>query len=83
MHENMSKLFGARYGVDVIYARGSDVESTNTSGFAAAVAAAAEADVVIYVGGNRNCEGGQGDGGAHCESEGSLSTSIALSRAPL
>eukprot|EP01052_Picozoa_sp_SAG31_P041756 SAG31_NODE_6419_length_2027_cov_1.037344_2_plen_295_part_00 len=57
-------------GVDVTFAHGCDVESNSTSGFADAVAAAKAADVVVYVGGNRNCEGGQGKGGAHCESEG-------------
>ena len=54
----------------VTYAHGCDVESNDTSGFAAAVAAAKAADAVVFVGGNRNCEGGQGVGGAHCESEG-------------
>jgi len=64
----------------VMYSHGCDVESNDTSGFAAAVAAAKAADVVVYVGGNRNCEGGQGHGGhtcantsacpTHCESEG-------------
>lgn len=57
-------------GFDVIYERGCDPESNSTDGFAAAVVAAASADVVVFVGGNRNCEGGQGHGGAHCESEG-------------
>ena len=49
---------------------GCDVESNVTDGFGSAVASAKAADVVVFVGGNRNCEGGQGHGGAHCESEG-------------
>ena len=60
----------AKLGVDVSFSHGCDVESNSTAGFAAAVALAKAADVVLYVGGNRNCEGGQGHGGAHCESEG-------------
>lgn len=52
------------------YSKGCDVESFNVSGFAQAVADASVADVVVFVGGNRNCEGGQGKGGPHCESEG-------------
>ena len=57
-------------GIEVGYARGCEPESNDTSGFAAAAALAAAADAVVFVGGNRNCEGGQGVGGAHCESEG-------------
>lgn len=57
-------------GFTVSYTRGCDPESNSTDGFAEAVVAAKAADVVIFVGGNRNCEGGQGVGGAHCESEG-------------
>ena len=51
---------------DVTYHKGCDVESNDTSGFAAAVAAAKAADMVVFVGGNRNCEGGQGVGGHTC-----------------
>eukprot|EP01062_Namystynia_karyoxenos_P059329 TRINITY_DN50774_c0_g1_i1.p1 TRINITY_DN50774_c0_g1~~TRINITY_DN50774_c0_g1_i1.p1 ORF type:complete len:790 (+),score=201.72 TRINITY_DN50774_c0_g1_i1:72-2372(+) len=65
--EGVRRAFPA---ADVAFARGCDVESADTSGFAAAVTAAAAADLVLFVGGNRNCEGGQGKGGAHCESEG-------------
>lgn len=60
----------AAAGAKVTYSHGCDVESNDTSGFSAATAAAKAADLVIFVGGNRNCEGGQGHGGAHCESEG-------------
>ena len=60
----------ATAGVKVTYTHGCDVENNDTSGFPAATAAAKAADLVIFVGGNRNCEGGQGHGGAHCESEG-------------
>ena len=55
---------------EVTFTHGVDVESNDTSGFDAAVAAASAADVVVFVGGNRNCEGGQRQGGAHCEGEG-------------
>lgn len=68
----------AKEGVEIVYARGCDVESSDTSGFAAAVSAAKGADAVIYVGGNRNCEGGQGKGGAHCESEGHDRPDVAM-----
>eukprot|EP00750_Incisomonas_marina_P014366 INCI17645.3.p1 GENE.INCI17645.3~~INCI17645.3.p1 ORF type:complete len:471 (-),score=72.67 INCI17645.3:331-1743(-) len=57
-------------GYTVRYARGCDVESNDTSGFDEAVTAAKGAELVVFVGGNRNCEGGQGVGGGHCESEG-------------
>eukprot|EP00729_Bicosta_minor_P008689 gene8689-27503_t len=50
--------------------RGYDPESNSTEGFAAAVAVAASVDVVVFVGGNRICEGGQGQCGAHWKSEG-------------
>eukprot|EP00397_Hematodinium_sp_SG-2012_P043965 GEMP01048995.1.p1 GENE.GEMP01048995.1~~GEMP01048995.1.p1 ORF type:complete len:495 (+),score=77.37 GEMP01048995.1:34-1485(+) len=56
--------------VSVVYARGSDVEKPDTSGYEEALAIAHGADAIIYVGGNRNCEGGPGKGGRHCESEG-------------
>ena len=51
---------------EVTYHKGCDVESNDTSGFAAAVAAAKAAELVVFVGGNRNCEGGQGHGGHTC-----------------
>ena len=79
----VTPLMGITHGfpeAEVTYSHGCDVESNDTSGFEAAVAAAKAADVVVYVGGNRNCEGGQGHGGhvcanssacpTHCESEG-------------
>jgi len=56
--------------VEVTYAHGCDVESLDESGFSEATEHAKEADVVVFVGGNRNCEHRQGQGGAHCESEG-------------
>eukprot|EP01059_Diplonema_ambulator_P010942 TRINITY_DN20956_c0_g2_i1.p1 TRINITY_DN20956_c0_g2~~TRINITY_DN20956_c0_g2_i1.p1 ORF type:complete len:756 (+),score=253.23 TRINITY_DN20956_c0_g2_i1:144-2270(+) len=58
------------HGATVTYSYGVDVESNVTSGFADAVEKAKTADVVFFVGGNRNCEGGQGQGGVHCEGEG-------------
>eukprot|EP01064_Diplonema_japonicum_P002689 TRINITY_DN11729_c0_g1_i1.p1 TRINITY_DN11729_c0_g1~~TRINITY_DN11729_c0_g1_i1.p1 ORF type:complete len:751 (+),score=181.34 TRINITY_DN11729_c0_g1_i1:41-2254(+) len=58
------------HGVEVTYSFGVAVESNDTSGFADAVAQAKTADYVIFVGGNRNCQGGQGKGGVHCEGEG-------------
>lgn len=61
--------FAAAITVNV-YERGYDPESNSTKGFAAAVAVAASVDVVVFVGGNRICEGGQGQSGAHCKSEG-------------
>ena len=54
----------------VEYIHGVNVEDNNTSEFPEVLAAAETADAVIFVGGNRNCEGGQGKGGAHCEGEG-------------
>ena len=44
-------------GYTVRYARGCDVESNDTSGFDEAVTAAKGAELVVFVGGNRNCEG--------------------------
>lgn len=60
----------AKYGGSVTYVRGCDVESSDTSGFAAAVAAAKEADVVIAVMGLFTCAKRQGTPFANCESEG-------------
>jgi beta-glucosidase len=46
----------ARGGWTLRYARGSDVNSNDTSGFAAALDAAAGADVVIFAGGIDTCQ---------------------------
>jgi beta-D-xylosidase 4 len=47
-----SPLYAAQQaGFSVLYALGADVDSEDTSGFEAAVAAARDADVVVYVGG--------------------------------
>eukprot|EP00051_Salpingoeca_urceolata_P002804 m.52925 g.52925 ORF g.52925 m.52925 type:complete len:788 (-) comp12339_c0_seq2:25-2388(-) len=54
----------------VAYTQGCEQESSSTTGFADAVALAKQSDVVIMALGLRNCEGGQGHGGANCESEG-------------
>lgn len=62
-------IFAAAITVNV-YERGYDPESNSTEGFAAALAVAASADVVVFVGRKRICEGGQGQSGAHCKSEG-------------
>ena len=56
--------------VRVEYAPGCEQESADTSMFADAVATAQSSDVVIAVMGLRNCQGGQGEGGPSCESEG-------------
>lgn len=66
----MQATLGAGHGVDVVYAEGCAQESSDRSGFPAAVAAARVSDVVVAFMGLRNCQGGQGDGGAHCISEG-------------
>ena len=50
----------AEPGVTVLYAAGCEVNSQNTSGFAAAVAAAAQADVVVYMGGLTEAEESEG-----------------------
>lgn len=48
----ISPLMGAiQDGYNVTYVLGTDISTTDTSGFAAAVAAACEADAVIYAGG--------------------------------
>ena len=48
----ISPLMGAiQDGHNVTYVLGTDISTTNTNGFAAAVAAAQEADAVIYAGG--------------------------------
>ena len=54
----MLALFvGQPEGYEVVYAHGCDVESNDTSGFDEALAVAKNADLVVFVGGNRNCEG--------------------------
>lgn len=63
-------VFGGVDGVSVDFVEGCAQESNDTSGFAAATSLAVDSDVVIAFMGLRNCEGGQGMGGAHCESEG-------------
>eukprot|EP00300_Choanocystis_sp_HF-7_P020519 c20614_g1_i1.p1 GENE.c20614_g1_i1~~c20614_g1_i1.p1 ORF type:complete len:760 (+),score=123.48 c20614_g1_i1:148-2280(+) len=65
----IQEVFGSR-GAQVAYAKGCDQESQSTAGIASAVALASASDVTIVVVGLRNCEGGQGKGGANCESEG-------------
>jgi beta-glucosidase len=46
-------------GVTIHYARGCDIESDDTSGFPAAIEAARNADVVIYMGGLDNTQEGE------------------------
>jgi len=47
-----SPLYAAQEaGLSVMYAIGADINSTNTTGFAAALAIAKQADVIIYAGG--------------------------------
>ncbi len=47
------------FPVDIIYARGCDINSDDTSGFAPALEAAQEADVVVFVGGLDNTQEGE------------------------
>lgn len=57
-------------GIQVGYEEGCAQENNDTSGFAAAESLAKSSDVVIAMLGLRNCQGGQGEGGPNCESEG-------------
>lgn len=50
----------AGFPVNIIYARGCDINSNDTSGFPAAIAAAEQADVVVFVGGLDNTQEGEG-----------------------
>ena len=50
----------AGFPVSIIYAQGCDINSNDTSGFAAAIAAAEQADVVVFVGGLDNTQEGEG-----------------------
>ena len=45
--------------LNVLYAYGCDVQSNDTSGFAAAIEAATAADIVLFVGGNSNDQEGE------------------------
>ena len=53
--ENRTKGFP----VDVVYAKGCDINSADTSGFDQAIAAARAADVVVFVGGLDNTQEGE------------------------
>ena len=47
-----SPLYAAQQaGFSVAYAQGADINSDNTTGFAAALAIAKEADAIVYLGG--------------------------------
>ena len=47
------------FPVNVVYAKGCDINSADTSGFAPAIAAARAADVVVFVGGLDNTQEGE------------------------
>ena len=47
------------FPVNIVYAKGCDINSADTSGFAPAVAAAQAADVVVFVGGLDNTQEGE------------------------
>ena len=51
----------AESNIKVVYARGCEVNSRNTSGFDAAIAAAQQADVVVYMGGLTESEESEGN----------------------
>ena len=48
------------FPVTIVYARGCDIDSDDTSGFSAAIEAAQEADVVVFVGGLDDTQEGEG-----------------------
>ena len=56
-------------GARIVHARGCDVDSPDTSGFAAAVAAAADSDVAVVVLGDRAGLFGRGTSGEGCDTD--------------
>lgn len=56
-------------GAEIVHARGCDVDSLDTSGFSAAVAAAADSDVAVVVLGDRAGLFGRGTSGEGCDTD--------------